>query len=61
MFSAVRMYNYDFQSTGKSTYWPIDPLKKPDLMDFFITQKGCKNYIKSEENLEIDTDLTYKL
>lgn len=30
--------NCEIHSAKKPTYWPIDPKKIPDLLDFFITK-----------------------
>lgn len=47
-----------YQSTGKPTYWPTDPKKIPDLLDFFISRKISPNYMAVEENLDLDSDHT---
>ena len=31
--------NYYYMSTGTPTYWPTDPQKTPDLLDFFVTKR----------------------
>ena len=36
----------DFISTRKPLYWPTDPKKLPDLIDFFLLRKISKNYLK---------------
>lgn len=35
--------NLDFQSQGYPTYWPTDPKKKPDVIDFFVTKGIASN------------------
>ena len=45
-------------STGKPTYWPTDPAKIPDLIDFFIIKNVSTNYIQIEEILELSSDHT---
>lgn len=45
-----------YQTTRKPTYWPADPGKIPDLLDFFITRKISSNYIIVEENFDLDSD-----
>ena len=37
LFSLMQQYNYSFLSTGRPTYWPSDPAKRPDLLDVFVT------------------------
>jgi hypothetical protein len=41
---------------GKPTYWPTDPGKIPDLIDFHITKNISSNYIQIEDNLELGSD-----
>jgi hypothetical protein len=37
--SLIHTNNYCFLSTSTPTYWPTDPNKLPDLLEFFITSK----------------------
>jgi hypothetical protein len=32
-------------STGKPMYWPTDPNKLPNLLDFFVVKNISTNYI----------------
>jgi hypothetical protein len=34
----VQNNNYSYISSGTTTYWPTDPAKIPDLLDFFVTK-----------------------
>jgi hypothetical protein len=43
-------------STGKSTYWPPNPYKLPDLIDFFVIKNVSENYIKIEEGYDLNSD-----
>ena len=43
-------------STGKPTYWPTDPNKIPDLIDFFITKNISCNYLLIEDSLKLNSD-----
>lgn len=45
-------------STGEPTYWPSDPNKIPDLLDFFILKGFSTHYIKSESCYDSSTDHT---
>jgi hypothetical protein len=36
LYKAAADYGCEFASTGKPTYWPADPNKAPDLIDFFL-------------------------
>lgn len=46
----------DFVSTGKPTYWPSDPRKTPDLIDFGITKGFKKDQLISEPCFELSSD-----
>lgn len=37
LFQGTRNGRFNYISTGEPTYWPSDPHKIPDLIDFFIT------------------------
>lgn len=56
LYRAAQIGGCKFVSTGKSTYWPTDPGKVPDLIDFFITKNISKNYIQIEEDLDLSSD-----
>ena len=45
-------------SSGEPTYWPTDPNKKPDLLDFFVIKGLSTNYMKAESCLDSSTDHT---
>lgn len=53
---AIREMGCNYHSTGKPTYWPTDPTKIPDLLDFFISRRVSPNFIDIEENLDLDSD-----
>lgn len=53
---AIDERNCTVHSTGKPTYWPTDPNKIPDLIDFFISRKISANFINIEENFELSAD-----
>lgn len=46
----------DFLSPGKPTYWPADPRKKPDLIDFAITRKIPRSIIRAEPLDDLSSD-----
>jgi hypothetical protein len=56
LIKALNKYKCEAISTGKPTYWPTDPGRIPDLLDFFITKNLSSNYIKIEDNLELGSD-----
>lgn len=43
-------------STGKPTYWPTDPNKIPDLIDFFICRNISSNFLTVEEGYHMNSD-----
>lgn len=43
-------------STGKPTYWPTDPNKIPDLIDFFIYKNLSPNLLRIEEGYDMSSD-----
>ena len=45
-----------FISTIKPTYWPTDPNKLPDLIDFYVMKEISSNYTEIEGLLELTSD-----
>jgi hypothetical protein len=43
-------------STGKSTYWPPDPNKLPDLTDFFVLKNISAKDIQIDEGNDLNSD-----
>ena len=43
-------------STVTPTYWPPDPQKIPDLLDFFITQGLSESYLEIKTNYDLSSD-----
>jgi endonuclease/exonuclease/phosphatase family metal-dependent hydrolase len=56
LYKATVDYGCEFASTGKPTYWPADPNRTPDLIDFFVIKNISSNYIKIEETLDLNSD-----
>lgn len=50
--------NLNCISSGEPTYWPTDPNKKPDLLDFFIIMGLSTKYMKAESCLDSSSDHT---
>uniref|UniRef100_A0A034VFD2 Putative RNA-directed DNA polymerase from transposon X-element n=1 Tax=Bactrocera dorsalis TaxID=27457 RepID=A0A034VFD2_BACDO len=46
----------DYVSPGKPTYWPTDPNKLPDLIDFAVTRKIPHNLITAETRADLSSD-----
>jgi hypothetical protein len=56
LLKAINEYKCEAISTGKATYWPKDPNRIPDLLDFCITKNISSNYIQIEDNLELGSN-----
>jgi len=54
--SVIRKHNYAVLSTGSPTYWPSDPLKIPDLLDFFITHGLSTTYADIKPSYDLSSD-----
>ena len=55
---AVAEIRAEVQSSGKPTYWPTDPDKVPDLIDFFIVKNLNDRNILVEEADDLFSDHT---
>jgi hypothetical protein len=49
---------YFFLSTGTPTYWPSDPDKIPDLLDFYITSSISTSYMAIVPSYDLSLDHT---
>lgn len=58
LYQAGGELHCDFYSTGKPTYWPSDPEKIPDLIDFFVARGVSSNYVHVEESVDLTSDHT---
>lgn len=56
LLKATRKYGSEVLSTGKPTYWPTDPNKTLDLIDFFITNNISANYLQIDESNDLNSD-----
>lgn len=54
----IDRHRYRPLSTGEPTYWPTDPKKKPDLLDFFVTKGLSPFFTKVESSLDGSSDHT---
>lgn len=52
---AIRQAECNYYATRNPTYWPTDPRKIPDLLDFFIT-KVSPNFVLVEDSFDMDSD-----
>jgi hypothetical protein len=58
LYSLMQEENHLHLSSGEPTYWPSDPNKHPDLLDFFITKGTSSNYADIVSNLDLTSDHT---
>lgn len=56
LLKAIRICNSNHISTGEPTYWPSDPKKKPDLIDFCIIKNVDKRKISMQSCLDLSSD-----
>jgi len=50
--------NYDYISNGAPTYWPTDPRKLPDLLDFFVSHGLPRDNYLIHSNFDLSSDHT---
>jgi len=43
LYNLLKKKKISFLTTGNPTYWPTDPNKQPDLLDFFVTNGIFQN------------------
>ena len=58
LYNLLKESNYQHLSTGEPTYWPSDPGKIPDLLDFFIIKGISNNFLDIESCLDLTSDHT---
>lgn len=58
LYNLLQESNYQYLSTGEPTYWPTDPVKIPDLLDFFIVKGISNNFLDIESCLDLTSDHT---
>jgi len=56
LFKTINTINAGTISTRKPTYWPTDPNKIPDLLDFFVVKNISPNYVEVEGLIELSSD-----
>ena len=56
LLRAIQETGCEATSTGKPTYWPTDPGKIPDLIDFFIIKNIPAQYLQTEESHDLNSD-----
>ena len=58
LFNAGKSLGCDFLSSGEPTFWPSDPGKQPDVIDFFIVKGIHNNYATVESSFDLSSDHT---
>lgn len=58
LFRAMQRKNYNHLSTGEPTYWPSDPDKVPDLIDFGVTHGVNSGLCRMSSSLDLSSDHT---
>ena len=56
LFKSANTIKAQFISTRKPTYWPTDPNKLPDLIDFYVVKGISSNYTEVEGLIELTSD-----
>ncbi|XP_017473031.1 PREDICTED: RNA-directed DNA polymerase from mobile element jockey-like [Rhagoletis zephyria] len=56
-----RRNKLDYASPGKPTYWPADPQKLPDLIDFAVTRKIPRGLISTESVAQVQISAAHIL
>lgn len=56
LYQAGRDCKCEFLSIGSPTYWPSDPAKVPDVLDFFVTKGIANNFTHLESNDDLSSD-----
>jgi hypothetical protein len=57
-YSLIQDENLLHLSSGEPKYWPSDPTKLPDILDFFITKGTSSNYADVVSSVELTSDHT---
>jgi hypothetical protein len=52
----THIYIYSFLTTRNPTYWPTDPKKQPDVLDFFVTNGISSTYTAIEPSYDLSSD-----
>jgi hypothetical protein len=56
MLRAINEASCEYHSSRKPTYWPTDPMKIPDLLDFFVTKGVSNGYLEVEDIDDLTSD-----
>jgi len=56
LFHQLQENNYSFLTTGHPTYWPTDPSKQPDPLDFFVINEISSTFTGTEPSYGLSSD-----
>lgn len=56
LYKCINTMNIQSCSNGLPTYWPTDQAKKPDCVDFFLTQRISESYIDIKNLNDLTSD-----
>jgi hypothetical protein len=56
LLKTIEDRRYSYLSTGTPTYWPTDPLKIPDLLDFCVTNGINSTYTNITPSYDLSSD-----
>lgn len=56
LLKTIQSSNLKYLSTGEPTYWPADPKKKPDVIDFCVLKGIPSNFINAVSCIDLSSD-----
>lgn len=54
--TVIERRNYEAISNGEPTYWPADHNKVPDVIDFFVTNRICRQQCHIQSFADLSSD-----
>jgi hypothetical protein len=58
LLQAMSQLHINYLSTGEPTYWPTDPDKLPDVLDFALLKGVSPTYVQITSTLDLTSDHT---
>lgn len=56
LYKCITKNYYSTLSTGSPTYWPSDPMKIPDLLDFFVYKGIPRSFLDIIDSADLSSD-----
>jgi hypothetical protein len=56
LLKVIEQNKYNFLTTATPTYWPTDPRKTPDPLDFFITRGLTESHLEITASYDLPSD-----